>query len=314
MNWKYILIVFILAAVVGGGILAYQYLWAPKEETMPKVKPLSGVSENETSDWKTYQNKKYGFEFRYPATLKLVEGALYAKDGVTLNTTGVLEHSIIYPRFQVAVDVGGTMGKVLSAENIKIGDRFFHKITFENTDSRLCGGSGFRGFEVRRAKILYKGFSTLYVQGAVCNNDASLLSTFEKIFATFRYTANAEIPDWKLYRNDKIGFEVKIPQGWQIIKEMPNSVSFYPEDNFGDAPVGGSVSVEENPSSDTLESIRKRLKLPEVKKLIVDGETAVYSEGEFATSWVEVIYQNKVYTISNELLLLEILSTFRFLD
>jgi len=32
MNWKYILIVFILAAVVGVGVLAYQYWWLPKEE------------------------------------------------------------------------------------------------------------------------------------------------------------------------------------------------------------------------------------------------------------------------------------------
>jgi len=32
MNWKYILIVFILATVVGGGILTYQYWSAPKEE------------------------------------------------------------------------------------------------------------------------------------------------------------------------------------------------------------------------------------------------------------------------------------------
>jgi len=38
-NWKFLLIVFILAAIVGGGILIYQYEWAPKEEIMtPEVK------------------------------------------------------------------------------------------------------------------------------------------------------------------------------------------------------------------------------------------------------------------------------------
>ena len=31
-NWKYILIVVILAVIVGGGILGYQYWWIPKEE------------------------------------------------------------------------------------------------------------------------------------------------------------------------------------------------------------------------------------------------------------------------------------------
>jgi len=34
-NLKYILIIVILAVIVGGGILGYQYLWTPKEETRP---------------------------------------------------------------------------------------------------------------------------------------------------------------------------------------------------------------------------------------------------------------------------------------
>ena len=39
MNLKYSLIIIILATVVGGGILAYQYWWLPKEEIkMPEVK------------------------------------------------------------------------------------------------------------------------------------------------------------------------------------------------------------------------------------------------------------------------------------
>jgi len=39
-NLKYILIVVILAAIIGGGILGYQYLWLPKQETKPsEVKP-----------------------------------------------------------------------------------------------------------------------------------------------------------------------------------------------------------------------------------------------------------------------------------
>ena len=37
MNWKYILIVVILVAIVGGGILVYQVLVVPKEEVrVPK--------------------------------------------------------------------------------------------------------------------------------------------------------------------------------------------------------------------------------------------------------------------------------------
>ncbi len=54
-NWKYLLIVVILSAIAGAGILAWQYLEIPKEEV-----------KDETADWKTYKNDEYGFEIKHP--------------------------------------------------------------------------------------------------------------------------------------------------------------------------------------------------------------------------------------------------------
>ena len=71
-NLQYILIVVILAVVVGGGILAYQFLLAPKEEPkIPEVKTpeevsLEEVPADETADWKTYQSPNGGFQIDYP--------------------------------------------------------------------------------------------------------------------------------------------------------------------------------------------------------------------------------------------------------
>lgn len=44
-NWKFLLIIVILAAIVGGGILVYQYLWLPKEEAKNSQKPVACTQE-----------------------------------------------------------------------------------------------------------------------------------------------------------------------------------------------------------------------------------------------------------------------------
>ena len=65
VNWKYVLIVVILATIVGGGILVYQYWWIPKEEIkIPEIKSPEEVAKDETASWKTYHNEWY--EIKYP--------------------------------------------------------------------------------------------------------------------------------------------------------------------------------------------------------------------------------------------------------
>jgi hypothetical protein len=85
-NWKYILIVSILAIIVGGGILVWQYFIKPNleiaKEIMEKTKPppdketikelpaeLNPISPTKLEplpkDIKVYRNEKYGFAIEY---------------------------------------------------------------------------------------------------------------------------------------------------------------------------------------------------------------------------------------------------------
>ena len=51
--------------VIGGGVYIYQN----KKAEVPSTNTNTEVnSENVTSNWKTYTNTKYGFEFQYPPT------------------------------------------------------------------------------------------------------------------------------------------------------------------------------------------------------------------------------------------------------
>ncbi len=69
-NWKYLLIVVVLAFLVGGGILIYQYWWLPKTEI-----PVSTLIFDKTANWKTYRNEDHVFEIKYPPDFSLFESA-----------------------------------------------------------------------------------------------------------------------------------------------------------------------------------------------------------------------------------------------
>lgn len=67
-NIKYLLIVFILAAVIGGGVL-----WWSHFEPIPICGTPLLPKEDETADWETYRNEEYGFEFLYPLDWQFIE-------------------------------------------------------------------------------------------------------------------------------------------------------------------------------------------------------------------------------------------------
>lgn len=65
MNLKYILIVLVLAAIIGGGIWFYKEKQVCLDCFGPPVS-VGPETKDEIAKWKTYGNKEYGFEIKYP--------------------------------------------------------------------------------------------------------------------------------------------------------------------------------------------------------------------------------------------------------
>jgi len=66
-NWKFLLIVVVLAVIVGGGIWFLEGL-ETEEPVMPEEETTEEI-EDETTDWQTYKDELYGYEIKYPPDL-----------------------------------------------------------------------------------------------------------------------------------------------------------------------------------------------------------------------------------------------------
>ena len=73
-NWKFLLIVILLAVIAGGGIWFLSDL--DQEKPITPEEDLAEHIEEKTADWETYRNEKYGFEIKYPKALILEESAI----------------------------------------------------------------------------------------------------------------------------------------------------------------------------------------------------------------------------------------------
>jgi hypothetical protein len=62
-NWKYLLIVTVIAVAAGAG-----FLWCVEKSN---IKVPEDIIKDETADWKTYRNKEYGFEISYPSNYNI---------------------------------------------------------------------------------------------------------------------------------------------------------------------------------------------------------------------------------------------------
>jgi len=108
MNWKYILIVVILAVIVGGGILAYQYWWVPTQEIKsPKVKTPEEIIKDETANWEVSQIG--GFQIKYPSsTYPCITPDAPPPEGIRIHLSGECSNDFTIIDYEYGTGVPGT--------------------------------------------------------------------------------------------------------------------------------------------------------------------------------------------------------------
>jgi len=298
-NLIYILIVIILVAIVGRGILWY-------------------TTQN---DWKTYRDEKFRFEIKYPKDF-IKQECKYIPEGlISLNSSFGLCFSIdaVYPELPVADNYQEP--QEVSKLNIGALDSDYDiTVTYKT----LIDHEFF---------YLYYPFSDDYYLRISSqfnkkdNNDQ--INIFNRIIETFKYLDPTDKPvEWQTYTSKKYGYSVKYPYYW----------SFYNWDDYSSSPsiIGG---VELKPGSahkdsfvgfanvtiitkDRAQSIINSPNSTLKESIIIDNVegTKILAPYHLGTQIIIILPLEKNYIsiatgdIKYEEVFNQILSTFRFLE
>lgn len=174
----------------------------------------------DTSDWKTYQNEKYGYSIRYPESFTIFTDKNNKTETVTApasNSTGVFltdnkAHLFCCEPSLIRVEVFDTIITDL--------EKFAQEKGNLQTDNAYrVIKKGYEAFQGERAYRIYSsmgidspGNSIVFVHGNKTffiqyNTDQS---PFDDIIQSFQFIDTMQ-ESWKTYRNEKYGFEFKYP-------------------------------------------------------------------------------------------------------
>jgi|GEM_PF-2183257 len=193
------------------------------EEKNPAPANVSGNDDADLSDWKTYRNEEYGFEFKYSKDDCLLEG----KAGIEY----VVE---IFPSCPVPADRGevgslnyshGEMGTIRIVKSESDLGKYINEEMSDYNSHEEFDDFGLNGYNVIRDCSDWDG------EGMPCiteelwifkNNDYifTLNESIQKnriiksILPTFKFIDSEDVSDWKTYRNEEYGFEFEYSKEW----------------------------------------------------------------------------------------------------
>ena len=330
-----IIIIVIATVITGGGFYLKERIQQAKleqsgaynEQQRMGMKGNNGQNTN-TSDWKTYQNQKYGFEVKYPANWEYTEqtgsnGAVsFGEKGKTYSYEG----STVAP---ILVDVQTNTKNQTSSDIAKNRNQYRGQVTL----LQIGGKDAAQVDDYLGTEVFLVGNGKVYAFSMPIAGDENsynkIQNVFKSILSSFKLTNEKAIisttptsaaTSWKTYRNDQYGFEVKIPTNW-VTDTLSDGVgvAFNPDPApcACDALFGGVIRIQQAVNGETINDLKNKDKqityYREFHDVAVGGQKGyVFVSGEFGLALAKIIYRGNVYIFQNELLKPEIISTFKF--
>lgn len=238
----YLLAVFLIILFFGIGILVGKnYFINPTVETRDlRVSPTNAVSPSAVptadptaasnaamANWKVYKNEKWGFEFKYPQSLKYTENNRkdylvdFSLSSENFSTTSNKLDTIVNTGYEVNIGMFEQVNKVCS-DMEKSGEakrhKGYEKIKFDNFDAQRTENQIYINYQEECLTVSIGSEQAKKVQN---------LQIFSQILSTFKFTEKEdETLNWKTYKNIKIGYQLKYPTDWTL-KETENENSMF---------------------------------------------------------------------------------------
>ena len=291
-----------------------------KEDPISKVfdqilSTFKFINTKDTTNWKTYRNEKYGFEFEYPPYFNLFEGekakyppgALYPPEGFVTGEPKV-RISMSEEKYQntnltdVSLSIHISKDPEVLSRCLKsyysekplsltkeINGHLFYK------DFVREGGGGHRYDIISYRTIFHEScyeisfvlyWTNLYKELNLEKFDREqVLEELNQILSTFKFINTKDTTNWKTYRNEKYGFEFKYPDDWTIEETSMGVLFLSSQDrknrqiedpHFHTFSMFVTVSKETTPQ----EELKKRFGLTEIKEFKISPEESNWSVDE----------------------------------
>lgn len=212
-NWKFIAIVIVLAVIVGGGILGYFGYF--KREMISLTKFLE-IKKPETANWKTYSIGDFqcgyiGYEIKYSPDLE-VKGW---EDEPLARCPAATLHIVSFVKIKDSKKI-----EVLTIDTKSDPDQLIYK-SYESEGAVPIKINEIDGLQIKEDRFALPKSEKLYIIST--ENYLEVKELFNQMRSTFQFIEIDETANWKTYRNEEYGFEIKYPKDWSYAKDIVRS-------------------------------------------------------------------------------------------